>query len=274
MKTKFTALIAGILLFTSFTVFAQKELYHLKYGTEERQRLDLFLPKVIAKNTPVIIMLHGGAWSLGGNEYTDKHSRDLRDRGFVVANVDYRYVSDIVNYKDLLADIDMAVGWVESHGKDYGFTPKGYHLAGISAGAHLSLLYGYTSKRNIKSINALCAPSNFGTAEIMGALEKEGLLGIIQALAGATYTPGNIEPFKAVSPYWQITKIPTQLIHGDADPMVDYSQSVALYAKLQEQKVPSNFITQKGKGHDVGMNQPDSEKLNIDSIEAWVKKYD
>jgi len=273
MKLKIYKAIAC--LFIAVTAFAQQDLYHIKYGADsQQQQLDLFLPKTITATTPVVIMLHGGAWSMGGNEYTDKHARDLRDRGFVVANVDYRYADAKVHGKDLLNDIDNAVGWVENNAKKYGYKPKGYHMAGVSAGAHLSLLYGYTSKRGIKSINALCAPINFGTEEIMAALKKEGLLQTIENLAGAKYTPGNLDPFKAVSPYWQITKVPTQLIHGDADPVVDYSQSVALHAKLQELKVPSNFITQKGKGHDVGMNQPDSEKLNIDSIEAWVKKHD
>lgn len=276
MNTKCATLIAGILLFISFGAFAQKDLYHLKYGRETQQRLDLFLPKDITKKTPVIIMLHGGAWSMGGNEYTDKHARDMRNRGFVVANVDYRYINDTLHADDLLEDIDNAVEWVEKHAKEYGYNARGYNLVGISAGAHLSLLYGYTTKRDIKSITAMCAPSVFDEATFLPGLYRQGRIKIAENLAGATYnaTPGaDISAFKKVSPFYAIKNIPTQLIHGDADELVDYHMSVRFNEKLKQLKVPTNLIIHPGKGHDAGMNSPDTEQVNLEAIDTWIKKW-
>ena len=252
-----------------------EDLMHLKYGSGKQNTLDLYLPKTYTEKTPVIIMLHGGAWVMGGNEYTDKTSKDLRDRGFVVANVDYRYVNDSVSAKNLLRDIDDAITYVEKQSAQYHYSPKGYHMAGISAGAHLSLLYGYTTSKTIKSITALCAPSRLDNPNDINEFNKHQLVHNVELLADAKYIPGQKlgTEFTVVSPYSHIKAIPTLLFHGDADDLVPYSQSVFLYEQLQKKGVKSKFVTMKGKGHDCGMNQPDSEKKVLDEITKWVELY-
>ncbi|MFL9844105.1 alpha/beta hydrolase fold domain-containing protein [Flavobacterium rhizosphaerae] len=269
----------ALLLVASPAVFAQQHMYHQKYGSAKQQTLDLFLPKDPTKKTPVIIMLHGGAWTLGGNEYTDKHARDMCSRGFVVANVDYRYVNDSVHGDDLLDDINNAVQWVQDNAKKYGYNAKSFNLVGISAGAHLSLLYGYTAnaKREIKSITAMCAPSVFDEKTFLAPLYKQGRIKILEDLANAKYNPApgaDISAFKKVSPYFHIKNIPTQLIHGTSDELVDYHISVKFNEKLKEMNVPANLILRPGKGHDVGMNSPDTEQANLEAIDIWIKKFD
>lgn len=269
-------LIASLFLFVSCTAQqGAKDLLHLQYGDAKQNTLDLFLPDLYTAETPVIIMLHGGGWMMGGNEYTDKTSKDLRNRGFIVANVDYRYVSKEVSAKDVLQDIASAIKQVQELSATYNYSAKGYHLAGISAGAHLSLLYGYTGGADIKSITALCAPSRLDEPAGLAALRNFDLLKNVEFLAGATFKDGTApdKKFTAISPYAHIKNIPTLLFHGDADNVVPYSQSVFMYGKLQEKKVTSKFITIKGKGHDCGMNDADSEKLVLDEITNWVKQH-
>jgi acetyl esterase/lipase len=255
---------------------AQQDVRGLMYGNHKQNNLDLFLPATFDAKTPFIVMLHGGAWAIGGNEYTDKTARDLRDRGFVVANVDYRYVNDSVHATDLLADIDNAINYLQTNAaKKYSFRTSGYHLAGISAGAHLALLYGYTTKRDIKSIASLCAPSVLDDPNRLEAIAQLNLIHNIELLANAKYTPGqNIsKAFTEVSPYTKITNIPTIIFHGNKDDLVPYQSSVTLYNTLQKKKVASKFLTMDGKGHDCGMNDPVTEKQVLDEITAWVNKY-
>jgi len=264
------------LISTSLTLNAQQDVRGLMYGTHKQNNLDLFLPAKFDDKTPFIVMLHGGAWAMGGNEYTDKTARDLRDRGFVVANVDYGYVNDSVHGTDLIADIDNAINYLQTTAaKQYKFRTTGYNMAGISAGAHLALLYGYTTKKDIKSIASLCAPSVLDDAKGLDAIAKLNLIHNIELLADTQYTPGQAVPkaFSDVSPYKQITNIPTLLFHGDKDDIVHYKSSEILFKTLQDKDIASKFITMKGKGHDCGMNQPDSEKLVLDEITNWVKKY-
>jgi len=247
-----------------------------RYGKLPQNTLDLYLPKSITQKTPVVIMLHGGAWMMGGNEYTVKTARDLRDRGCVVANVDYRYVNDSVHCKDLLDDINKAVLFMKKASKVYHFKNSGYHMSGISAGAHLALLYGYTSKENIKSIAVLCAPTRLDDNAELEFIKNNGLIHNIELLADAKYISGQKpnQNFTAVSPYANIKPIPTLLFHGDKDDLVPYRVAPFMLQRLQAQKIPSQLVTMKGKGHDCGMNQPDSEKVVLDGIINWINRYD
>lgn len=257
-------------------VFSQKDLIQQRYGKFPQNTLDLYLPKAITSKTPVIIMLHGGAWMMGGNEYTAKTSRDLRDRGFVVANVDYRYVNDSVHCKDLLKDIDNAVNFMKKASATHHFKNSGYHMSGISAGAHLALLYGYGHKNNIKSIAVLCAPTRLDNPTEIEFVKNMGLLHNIELLANAKYISGKEldKKFTEVSPYANIKPIPTLLFHGDKDQLVPYRVAPFMLEKLQASKVQSKLITMKGKNHDCGMNQSDSEKVVLDGISDWVRDYD
>lgn len=270
---------ALLLLFVfsnSIQVFSQKDLMQQRYGKFPQNTLDLYLPNTISQKTPVIIMLHGGAWMMGGNEYTAKTARDLRDRGFVVANVDYRYVNDSVHCKDLLNDIDKAVNFVKNASTTHHFKSSGYHMSGISAGAHLALLYGYKHKENIKSIAVLCAPTRLDDPTEIEFVKSMGLLHNIELLADTKYIPGKKidKKFTEISPYANIEPIPTLLFHGDKDQLVPYRVAPFMLEKLQASKVQSRLITMEGKNHDCGMNQPDSEKLVLDGITNWVKQFD
>lgn len=262
-------------LSTFYQAFAQQDLMQQRYGKFTQNTLDLYLPKSITQKTPVIIMLHGGAWMMGGNEYTAKTAKDLRDRGFVVANVDYRYVNDSVHCKDLLNDIDNAVNFMKDASKKYHFKNSGYHMSGISAGAHLALLYGYTSKQNIKSIAVLCAPTRLDDEAEIEFVKNNNLLHNIELLADAKYISGQKldKKFTDVSPYAHIKQIPTLLFHGNKDDLVPYRVGVFMYEKLQAAKVKSKFVTMDGKGHDCGMNQADSEKVVLDGITNWINQY-
>lgn len=272
----FRVLLLLFVFSNSIQVFSQKDLMQQRYGKFPQNTLDLYLPKTVTQKTPVIIMLHGGAWMMGGNEYTAKTACDLRDRGFVVANVDYRYVNDSVHCKDLLIDIDNAVTFMKKASTTHHFKRAGYHMSGISAGAHLALLYGYKHKENIKSIAVLCAPTRLDDPSEIEFVKNLGLLHNIELLADAKYIPGKEldKKFTEVSPYANIELIPTLLFHGDKDQLVPYRVAPFMLHMLQGSKVQSQLITMEGKNHDCGMNQPDSEKVVLDNISKWVTQFD
>lgn len=262
------------LLFAYSSSFSQsKHLSNLAYGKSPQQALDLYIPDGDLKKSPVVVLLHGGAWTMGGLEYTGKHAQDLCNKRLIVANVDYRYVSDKISAKDLLADIEAAVIYVSDASNKFGYAKNGYHIVGISAGAHLALLYGYT-KKNMKSITALCAPSRLDSPEALEFMKNNGHLDIIEKLAGTKVKPNETNrKLIAISPFNNISNTPTLLIHGDADPLVNVSQSQNLYAELNKKGVETKLIIREGKGHDVGMNSPDIEIQNISDITEWIMKH-
>lgn len=262
------------LLFAFCSSFGQTNYFpHLSYGKSSQQIWDLYVPNGNLKDMPVVILVHGGSWSMGGLEYTNKHALDIANKGFVVANVDYRYINDTISAKDLLTDIDAAIKYVSKTSGKYGYAKKGYHIVGISAGAHLALLYGYT-KRNMKSITALCAPSKLDSPEVLELRKNSGHLDIIEKLAGAKINPsGNNVAVTKISPFSNISNIPTLLIHGNADNVVDVSQSQNLYNELKRKGIETKLIIREGKEHDVGMNTPETEIQNIKDITDWILQH-
>jgi acetyl esterase/lipase len=268
-------IILSLCTLQAYSQSGSKDFVQLQYATAKQNTLDLFLPEKYSDVTPVVILLHGGAWVMGGKEYTDKTARDLRNRGFIVANVDYRYVNDSIHGRDLLMDIDKAIALLQKTAKERNFKSNGYHMAGISAGAHLALMYAYTSLKNIKSVTALCAPTQLDDPEMLKVLQKHDLVKNVEMLAGAKYMEGKIPnpKFTTISPYAHVKAIPTLLFHGDKDDLVPYTQSVFLYEVLRQKHLTSKFVPMEGKGHDCGMNQPDSEKRVLDEIVNWIEEY-
>ena len=63
---------------------------------------------------------------------------------------------------------------------------------------------------------------------------------------------------------------PTLLVHGDADELVNISNSEILYARLQENHVASDFITIPGGQH--GFRGDNATQANAARL-AWFKKY-
>lgn len=265
---------AFFLLFFS-QVDAQLNIEHIPYGPDKKQTFDLYMPAKMDKSTPVFILIHGGAWVMGGKDMTEKNAKDLRDRGMVVANVDYRPVSEKVHGKDLVEDISNAVAKVRASSADFGFSSAGYHISGISAGAHLSLLYAYTTNQPVKSITAMSAPTRLDDPEMLEVAKKYNLVLPVMLLAEAELNskPENLEKLKKVSPYAFVKKIPTQLIHGDQDELVPISQAKYLYEILQKKNVDSKLLVMPGQGHDVGLRNAEVEPKVLDAIESWTKSH-
>ena len=94
-----------------------------------------------AKNAPVMIYVHGGAWTRGSRSQVSAKPDHFGALGFVFVSVDYRLVPK-VKIEDQLEDIDHALGWISQNIGKYGGNSDNLHLMGHSAGAHLVAMSG------------------------------------------------------------------------------------------------------------------------------------
>lgn len=111
------------------------------YGTDPAQRLDVYLPPH-ARNAPILIMVHGGAWMIGDKANTGSIENKLKHwlaQGWIVVSVNYRMLPNAMAYEQA-QDVAEAVQWAQSYGEDWGGDPKKIILMGHSAGAHLVAL--------------------------------------------------------------------------------------------------------------------------------------
>ena len=107
----------------------------LAYGSEARQRADVYLPAVTTRNAPIAVFFYGGSWSSGDRGDYRFVGEALASRGVVTVVADYR-LSPEVRYPTFLQDCALAVRWARDRARSLGASPERLHLVGHSAGAY------------------------------------------------------------------------------------------------------------------------------------------
>ena len=104
--------------------------------------MDLMIPRDGKANRPVIIWIHGGAWTGGDKKYRPTHAlvRACHD-GFVVASIDYRLVTE-APFPAPIEDCKCAVRFIKAHAEELGIDPECIGVWGESAGGQLAALVG------------------------------------------------------------------------------------------------------------------------------------
>jgi acetyl esterase/lipase len=130
---------------------------------------------------------------------------------------------------------------------DYSISDN-FGFIGASAGAHLSLLYGYGFNANnkIKMICSIVGPTNFTDQNYLNNPNSSGLF---TAVTGMPYQ-GNETYYQELSPVFRATTTapPTIMFYGNADPLIPTSQGIALDNRLTELNVYHEFYLYNG-GH-------------------------
>ncbi len=120
--------------------FAGAPVTAIAYGTDDRQKLDIYVPEGDASAPhPVLIFFHGGAWRDGEREGYGFLGRAFASRGFVTVIADYRK-SPQVRFPAFVDDTAAAIAWVHSNVGKYQGNKDRIFLMGHSAGAHIAMM--------------------------------------------------------------------------------------------------------------------------------------
>lgn len=159
-----------------------------KYGTDSRQIYYVYLPKEYDVNTPIVVLIHGGAWLAGpsslikgfGTKLAWKTEstnlvKELLDNGFAVVSVLYRLAkygntdaemaANDITWQTQINDIDAAILSVRNNFPTcLGINANSIQVYGESAGAHLAMMWAYTkttaASTYIKSVVPCYGPTN------------------------------------------------------------------------------------------------------------------
>ncbi|AHG42878.1 esterase [Pseudomonas syringae CC1557] len=107
----------------------------LSYGSDPRNRLDIYTPKSKPANAPVVVFFYGGSWNTGSRTDYAFVGQALAARGIVTVIADYRLYPQ-VRYPSFLEDSAQALAWTYKHIKTYGGDPGRLYVMGHSAGAY------------------------------------------------------------------------------------------------------------------------------------------
>jgi acetyl esterase/lipase len=245
----------------------------VSYGTDAKQKMDLYLPaNRDTGNTKLMILIHGGAWIEG--DKSDFAVSDIKKLlpGYAFANINYRLYSNGQNkFPAQEEDVKAAVSFLLSRQDEYKFSRK-IVLLGASAGAHLALLQGY-------KYPDLLAPkaiiSYFGPTDLAYLYNHPGyslVPAMLTSIIG--FTPAqNSAIYNLCSPVNFVTakSAPTLLLQGDADILVPVEQANLLKDKLHAAGVKHQLIVYPGEPHGFGTTaMDDSFKKIISFLQANV----
>ncbi|MBQ9934772.1 MAG: alpha/beta hydrolase [Lachnospiraceae bacterium] len=111
------------------------------YGENETwHMLDVYRPKSVSGELPVIISVHGGGWVYGDKERYQYYCMELALQGFAVVNYTYRLAPEY-KFPAPIEDTAKVFEWVLDNASKYEFDVKHVFAVGDSAGAHILGMY-------------------------------------------------------------------------------------------------------------------------------------
>ena len=219
---------------------------------------------------PTLVYYHGGGWTSGSKESSMMNFLPYLQQGWAVVNVEYRLARQALA-PAAVEDSRCALRWVYRNARQYGFDLDAIVLSGSSAGGHLALITGMAP--DSAGFDLAC-PGNRSRVWTSGENNTEALrvaaivnwYGITDVADMIGFQSGPSGPFtdawlgnnpnrqelaRQVSPLSHVRPglPPVMTIHGDADPVVPYSNARRLQQALNEAGVPNELITVAGGGH-------------------------
>lgn len=223
-------------------------LTNVTYGGHSKQVYDVYLPAKRDSNTPVILMIHGGAWKAGQKEDFSSYLNVLKNKwkDVAIVNMNYRLASNAnnIHHNDIMADINAVVTDVLAK-KDTYHISSNMGIMGASAGGQLAMIYAYkyNNSKNIKCVGNIFGPSIindwtwYNSVNLwLGAYTGD----ILTEYVGQSW---DAVAYKEVSPYWNVnsTSQPTIIFHGNLDPIVPVYQSQRMNGKSNTLGVPNQY---------------------------------
>ena len=247
----------------------------VSYGRDSQQKLDLYIPKNKDSIKGIFVMIHGGGWKSGNKTnltfFTLSLMQKLPDYAF--ANINYR-LADANSFvlPNQTNDIDSAIGFLL---KKLNINTK-VVLLGNSAGAHLSMLYGYNSFFDLKHHNKVKAVVNIvGPADLSDQdFKNYSDYNFIEKHMIDLHSPVPTDLTNRDIPnpvYWINEKSPpTVSFYGSTDHVVPLSQKRILDSALHKNGIYNESFEFPG-GH-LDWDQEKNAPFLIDKIDEFLKK--
>ena len=215
------------------TIFSNYQFKHITYKSKDNHQItsDLYLPRVLKENNPVVIVIHGGGWRSRSGDMSSICKR-LVNEGYIAINITYRLAPEFV-YPTQENDVAAVLNWIKENKKIYNIDTEKIYAWGYSAGAHLAFNLANEAGSNIKAVVAGGTPTHFPTYPASP---------IIINYMGSSYK-SKPELWYEASPISRVSakSPPTFLYHGENDFVVHIEQSEMLANKLKENKIEHEF---------------------------------
>lgn len=212
----------------------------LPYGSDPRQRLDIYVPDDLKAPAPVVVFYYGGSWDSGTRAMYRFVGGALATHGFVTVIPDYRLYPE-VRYPSFLDDCAAAFAWTAEHIRQWGGSDTLF-LMGHSAGAYNAAMLALDLSY-LRAANSRLMPA--GTVGIAGPYDFLPLESAeLKAIFGFP-TPPSTQPITHVDGH----NAPMMLVAGTADTTVLPRNTTRLAARIREAGGPVSSRLYPGVDH-------------------------
>ncbi|HEV3212739.1 MAG TPA: alpha/beta hydrolase [Acidimicrobiales bacterium] len=228
-------------------VHVHRDLVYLDDG-DPAHRLDVLVPRAGATGAPVMVFVHGGAWTIGSKEQQCRPMLfELAARGWVVVSCNYR-LSPTATWPDHIVDVKRVLAWTRSNVAAYGGDAARFlGISGNSAGGHLAALAALTPGEvawqpgfeDADTAVDACV-SIYGVLDMTGDPDIAGPQGrALQSLLGHSVIKQRLDDahdtYEASSPLHRLSEgaPPFLVVHGTKDTLVSVGVARAFVAAFE-----------------------------------------
>jgi acetyl esterase/lipase len=252
------------------------------------QALDIYRPRHQVEGRPVLLQIHGGAWTekMGSkNEQGIPLMTHMAKRDWICIASSYR-LSPKATFPEHIIDCKEALVWIKEHIAEYGGDPEFIVVTGGSAGGHLSSLMALTANDpdfqpgfEDKDTTLQGAVPFYGVYDFTNEndLQKhDGQRSFFESSIMKLSLEGHSEEYEQASPLFRIhdQAPPFLVIHGDKDTLVPVEEGRLFSEKLQETSSnPVAYAEISGGQHafDVFPSiRSEHVKLGVERFLMWI----
>ena len=209
-------------------------------GHGRRGLLDVYTPEggVPDGGAPVLLQVHGGAWTIGTKEQQGLPlMQHLARKGWVCVAINYRLAPRDA-FPAQIIDVKQAIAWIKEHIAAYGGDPDYVAITGGSAGGHLASLAALTADDRTwqpgfedADCSVQAAVPHYGVYDVAGStgLRAATLMrdGFFAPKVMQTTWAEHPERFEAASSILRITPDAPDffVLHGSRDTLVPVEQA-------------------------------------------------
>lgn len=229
----------------------------VSYGPNERNVLE-YARKNDDVIRPMVLLIHGGSWIVGDKSDMRFFRDPLVEAGYLYVSMNYQLMLSGATFNTMLNDIQLAINFMVLNANFLKLDTQQMAVMGVSAGAHLSLLYAYSRSSTIPIDFAigLVPPVDFTDPNFVTMGDPSLQLQQINALTGTNVaspedleTNGYPQAWKDFSPvYHAETSVPTLVAYAGQDELIPSTNTPRLIEALEsyDQYIASVFFPNSG----------------------------
>ena len=233
---------------------------NVEYGkiNDVSLKLDLYIPAgdMRVGSHPGVVFIHGGGWVGGDKASWEPQARDLAERGFVAASINYR-LAPKYRYPAAVEDCELAIRWLRQRSGEFHLDPARIGAIGDSAGGHLAALMGLRSLDESKesslpySSRVQCVVDYYGRTDL--TIEQPAAKGFHDyrsAFIGKKRSEA-LSLYREASPLYRVdsTAAPFLILQGNKDVQVIPLNSQRMLEALEKAHVDATLVLIANEGH-------------------------